>query len=199
MPRPRPSRSPLHSSPLPVYQVGAWARVTLTDGSKKLGVLHAVDPESGHVVLLQPAETSEAAVVGSAQGSSVRPLIVFRHSVALIEQRAQDATVESPQDMRLERASGADSRGEAVDEHQASPTGTAEACDARRQAIKDLLLAERLPYEEDEDGTFIILERMRFAPPYTAAMCQCENEVILDRVFEALSRAAPALFSALTS
>ena len=66
---------------------GAWAVVKLIDGSRHAGVLYAVDPESGHVVLLRPAQ----AEADQAAGSRVAPLVLFGPSIVSIAQ-SPDAT-----------------------------------------------------------------------------------------------------------
>ena len=41
-------------------QAGTWVSVRLVDGSEHAGFVHAVDPETGSVVLLQPVHPEQA-------------------------------------------------------------------------------------------------------------------------------------------
>ena len=132
------------------------------------GVLHTVDPESGHLVLLQP---SDDGVDGS-----VSPLIVFASAIANAVQQAGGACADD--DATLER----------VDTELASDDlFDAASVERRRIALIELLSSQRAPFEEASAGELLILGCLRIRPPYTSHSCSCENETVLDRFLEMLA------------
>ena len=48
-------------------QAGVWVTVRLADGSEHAGFVHAVDPETGNAVLLQPVHPEQARAPALAQ------------------------------------------------------------------------------------------------------------------------------------
>jgi len=151
---------------------GAWAVVKLIDGSRHAGVLYAVDPESGHVVLLRPAK---AEADDQAAGSRVAPLVLFGPSIVSIAQSPDAAGAAS--EAHLDRIAPAD----------CSPsTQRTTDSEQRRAAVRAALRAERAPFEEHLDGTFVVLDCLQIGPPYARHSCRCENEIVLDRILELL-------------
>ena len=142
---------------------GAWAVVKLIDGSRHAGVLYAVDPESGHVVLLRPAK---AEADDQAGGSRVAPLVLFGPSIVSMAQSPDAAGTAS--EAHLARITPAD----------CSPsTQRTTDSEQRRAAVRAALRAERAPFEEHLDGTFVVLDCLQIGPPYARHSCRCENEI----------------------
>ena len=172
----------------PPPRLDAWATVSLVDGGCHHGVLYAADPESGHVVLLQP-HTPEEGSADEDSRPSVKPLVIFGPSIATVYQDSVAPTDDSV--LHLERVrTGVAPRlsSDRTDLHAVAPSN-----DERRLALRGLLLAHHVPFEECEGGSFVVLGCLRIEPPYTAQACCCDNEVVLDR-FSEMARAAHLSF-----
>ena len=149
-------------------QLGRWTVARLADGTVQSGVLYTVDPESGHVVLLQPAANGDR--------RSVEPLIVFASAIVNVMQEAGGACASD--DATLER----------VDAHLVGDNGfDAASIERRHAALTGLLSSQRAPFEECPGGELLILGCLRIHPPYTSRSCRCENETVLDRFLEMLA------------
>lgn len=149
---------------------GQWAAVRLTDGSIHRGVVYAVDPEVGHMVLLQPSDALD----------TVQPVILFASSIAHVRvapTMADRADAVLPADAVLKRAGG-------DDDHLALDAST---ISLRLEAVCARLHAKHVPYEEKENGVLLVLGCLQVGPPYTLASCRCENEIVLDRFVEMIS------------
>ena len=155
--------------------MGAWAVVRLVDGSLERGILYARDPESGHVLLLRPDEQP------GADRRAVRPRLIFSASISEVIQEPPEAT---PEQMQFREAL----LTRVVEGHEQRAGGEVEPSTqaARQAAVRDLLLAHRLPFEERERGVFVVLGCLEVGPPYTAHSCRCENEIVLDRFLQML-------------
>ena len=157
-----------------------WAEFTLTDGSTRHGFVYAVDPESGHVVLLQPVGGAESAAPQSADSHhQVTPLIVFGGSIVAVYQQPRSAACDRPESevIRLTRSDVSELAG--ADEATVT---------ARRHALRELLHTQHAPFEEAESGNFLVLGCLRISPPYRPHTCECENEIVLDRFLEMLAQ-----------
>ena len=148
-------------------RIGEWAKVQLEDGTVHQGIVHTVDPESGHVVLLRPVD---------GQPLYASPLVLFGSAITSVAQasRAQSTVWTG----MLIKPSSADSMLDA------------QTVERRRLAVRATLQHEFVPFEELENGQFCVLGCLNAAPPYTRRSCRCENEIVLERVAELLERAA---------
>ena len=144
--------------------VGAWAVVHLVDGSVHRGVVYTVDPEAFHVVLLRPPADSTAA-----DTCDVSPLVLPASSIDSITQE-HDAVDMLGGEAVLRRIAGSV-------EHDFD----SDAIERRRVAVCALLRSQRAPFEEMPSGDLLILGCLHLGPPYTAAACRCENEIVLGR------------------
>ena len=158
---------------------GEWAVIRLVDGSAHRGVLYAMDPESGHVVLLRPIESQNGAC-------NAAPIVLFGHAIASISQGGGGAS-NGAGAAQLERILVRD------DPESINVDGTPANLDTedRRAAVRAMLLTQRAPFEEQTDGVFVVLGCLHIAPPYTRRACRCENEIVLDRFLELLEDALP--------
>ena len=146
--------------------LGEWAAVQLTDGSEHHGVLHAADPESGHVVLLQPVDDAD-------DPQAVAPLVLFGPSILTISQ-ARTRTPSAARDGTLTRESDAADAVADVD------------VDAQRASFRDFLRTEGAPFEEHADGRFVVLGCLEISAPYTRRSIRCENATVLERFLDIL-------------
>ena len=164
-------------------RVGAWALVTLCDGSTHRGVVYTVDPEAGHLVLLVDAADA------TAQNNTVVPLVLPASSVASVVQDDGSVDQELPADATLIRVADedADSISTRADKDELLDAATIER---RRTALCELLRSQRAPFEERPGGELLILGCLHVAPPYTPRACRCENAVVLDRFLTMLEGAS---------
>ena len=146
--------------------LGRWTRATLVDGTAHTGVLHSIDPEAGTLLLLRPGDGADL----------VAPLAVFSHALASLEQRGPPA----PIDATLEpvRLAATDGAAAALD---------AAGVETRCEALRALLRANRLPFEQDGEA-LSVLGCLRITPPYVARTCTCENETVLGRFLPLLDQ-----------
>ena len=152
-----------------------WVRVTLQNGSVIRGILYTADPETGHIVLLQPAAE------GSSRPGVVTPQLLLAESIVQIHQYPSDAATAlplhaGPATLKRIEADGCDEPAEALFD-----SATVEL---RRQSLTTLLRSQRAPFEELSGGVLLILGCLRVVPPYTSRSCVCENEIVLDRFLE---------------
>ena len=172
-------------------QLDSWVTAHLVDGSSHRGVLHTVDPETGTVILLKPEGVSLAphrgaccranvALLWRAQPDPdvVRPLAIFNHAIASIEQHGDPPPTQRPK-VSLEPLR----------------VGIAEELDtasiaARREAICDMLRRHRVPFELSGPSSeeLHVLSCLRVSPPYSARTCHCENEIVLGRFLSLLQQ-----------
>ena len=168
-------------------RLGEWTVVVMCDGSEHRGVLYTADPESGHMVLVRPADDAQ-----DEHDHSVIPTVLFNASIAKIVQEAQAVGVAESlaPDASLAREHRADELGDNIDA-TAAAMGLdgldAAVLDLRREALISLLRSQRAPFEELDGGELLLLGCLRVRPPYTERSCDCENEIVLDRFCEMLS------------
>ena len=136
-----------------------WAVIRLNDGSTYRGIVYAVDPESGHVVMLETGQGD----------ADVRPVVLFSASIASVSQHDTEEALAA--DVQLVHSSGL---------AQVEPE-TRAAVHTRQRALRAVLLSERVPFEETTDGEFVVLGCLRCAAPFTRSTIHCENEIVLDR------------------
>ena len=159
-----------------------WARVTLQDGSVVCGVLYTADPESGHIVLLQPPAE------GSHHPATVVPQILFAQSIAQIHQnKIPGAPPVSPLHAGVASLKRVEPDGGASSSDPAEAPFESATVELRRQALTALLRSQRAPFDELPGGELLILGCLRVAPPYTSRSCACENEIVLDRYLEMIA------------
>ena len=108
----------------------------------------------------------------------VRPLAIFNHAVASIEQHGDPPPTQRPK-VSLEPLR----------------VGIAEELDtasiaARREAICDMLRRHRVPFELSGPSSeeLHVLSCLRVSPPYSARTCHCENEIVLGRFLSLLQQ-----------
>lgn len=164
----------LPSSP----RVGHWAAVRLVDGSIHRGVIYTVDPESRHLVLLRPPDDA------AADAHAVRPMVLFADAIAQVWQDSSSGAAEALPiaDVTLERLNPDGEADGCASDHMDAPL-----VERRRVALCALLRSQRAPFEEQPDGTLLILGVLLVNPPYTPRACRCENEIVLDRFLEMLA------------
>ena len=173
-------------------QLDSWVTAHLVDGSSHRGVLHTVDPETGTVILLKPEGVSLAPHRGGAccranvallwraqpDPDVVRPLAIFNHAIASIEQHGDPPPTQRPkvslEPMRVGIAEELDTASIA----------------ARREAICDMLRRHRVPFELSGPSSeeLHVLSCLRVSPPYSARTCHCENEIVLGRFLSLLQQ-----------
>ena len=161
--------------------LGAWAAVRTTDGSTHHGVVYTLDPECGHLVLLQPTDGDSTAVL---------PRVLFSASIVSIAQAsdASDGMVgPGPLALHCVEATGSESMSDAPKLLDAA------AIEHRRTALCSLLRSQRAPFEELPRGELLILGCLKVMPPYTPSSCRCENEIVLDRFLDMLEKSAIGL------
>lgn len=160
----------------------SWITATLVDGTTLGGFVHAVDPETGNVLLLEPQEDG---------ASEVEPVVVFSHALASFEQHGAALPA------------GASERATLL---PVGPRG-AQTVDATEQsrrymALCDLLRKQRIPFTTepcDKGGELlVILSCLRVAPPYTEESCSTENETVLRRFRDLLARLGSAVDARVT-
>ena len=150
-----------------------WALVRLVDGSSQRGLIYTVDPESQHLVLLQP---SADAMDGE---TSFRACVIPAHAVTAIMQDAAPAPCSVD---ALRRTHDGGPRASEMSETRV---------EQRRADLCVLLRAQRAPFEERPDGELIVFGCVHIRPPYTARACRCDNEMVLDRFLDML-RTSPS-------
>lgn len=163
-------------------RIGAWALVELEDGSQHRGVIYTVDPEAGHVLLLQPCDGDDPC--------AVTPLVLMGNSVERITQEHADSHRGAQPDVLaadavLHRIAD-DSDDDAPPPSARIDTADEATIERRRAKLCSLLREQRAPFEELPKGDLLVLGCLRVAPPYTPRACRCENEVVLDRFTDML-------------
>ena len=159
-------------------QLGDSVTLKLAEGHTLSGVVYAVDPEQGHVVL-----------ISGGHGAALACQVVFSHAVVAVDQ--QTAATEAAWALvdRFTAALSVDGGGAA---DPAAPRDDSPAWAARRDTVVSHLQRHGLP------AVFVpatlaleILGTVTISPPYTAATCASANTVVLARTRQ-LMDALPA-------
>ncbi|KAJ1637675.1 hypothetical protein T492DRAFT_950104 [Pavlovales sp. CCMP2436] len=171
--------------------VGRFAALELSDGTRLTGLVYAVDPETGNVVLCTPVDDSGG---GGGSVHCVRATAVFAHAIRSVRELAESDSA-GLGDMDLVRVAEP-SVGAAAGPRADEPSG-AQARDRLRRLCA-LLGAHRVPFTTTgETGPGDALPSveafgsLRIEPPYTASTCACENELVLRRVQALLRQLDP--------
>lgn len=133
--------------------------IRLSDNSRKVGWVHAIDPVTRTVVLQEETEESNAKKLTFVLGHAIS-LVVLEESEGPRPQMADflgaEKTREFSQDELLKR------KGELV----------------------EWLTKNRIPVTENlEDSSILSVMGVLFVePPYDPDCCRCSNEIILDRI-----------------
>ena len=179
--------------------VGAWAAVRLVDGSYRRGVVYTIDPEKGHVVLLQTADGTKSNGgngASSADDCAVTPLVLPSSSIeSFVQEEAAECLLgpgvtlqrvdvkSAPASSQAIAASPVASKSLTSDLFEDEPEDDEDAaCERRRAAICALLTEQQVPFAiEQPGGTLTVLDCLHIGSPFTASSCRCENALILER------------------
>lgn len=161
--------------------IGKWASFNLVDGSRMSGLVYAVDPEMGHVVLCSPLD----GCAGDADGRRVRPRVVFAHAIRSCAEEERSAAENGGwSDMVLLRRGPAGS-----DNGSRGYIGGVRDLERLRR-LCSLLESHRLPFDVhlgdpsavDAAPVVEVFGTLKIEAPYDAGACACENELVLSRV-----------------
>jgi len=144
--------------------VSNWVECTLSTGETLRGILYSVDPEQGHLLLLNNTRVE----------GTWCPMLLFNNHVVDVQVLADQPECK----LDLECNDIAIVMGEKL----ATQTNNKGETDvARKQELKHFLESNHLPVEEQGD-CITVLGCVKILPPYTPAHCQSTNTIALGKI-----------------
>ena len=140
--------------------------ILLSDSSRKVGWVHAVDPVTHTVVLEEENECSRTE-------NSKKLTFVLGHAISRVVVEKDVDSSEGPRHQLADFA-GAENSTEYSKEQLVK----------RKEELIDWLTRNRVPVTECSDNSSMlsVMGVLFVEPPYDPDCCRCSNEIILDRI-----------------